>query len=435
MEVLQRMFVSEEHRRNAPLPKILYLQMDNCARENKNTALAAYLAWLIERGVFERIHVSYLPVGHTHNECDQLGSRLAVGVRWNGINTLEDFLEVLRGCVHPPPNVEVLDSVADVVGMLNPKRSTRWSGSRVHFFEGIMALEEMLPEGEKVPDGVSRRHTTTLHFLITRVLNAAGVMVPGVRTKPRFDKELWSEPFIPFKDCPSGLSLQNIPSMRRKPVLDLRLREIESGLLQCSFRISPAEHSANLVELAHLQDTGDRPFHWADGGRLRREDMFRARASGSNADAEAEELSLVMPEESVITTVHTMRVRRKRKHKGLAAPSTTILIGNFVAFFCLPDPTSAIKRHFGIGSVVRINKADSTIVIKWWNSTSKKPFKGWRSWCGKGKNQEVAHADVIVCRSDNAFWHGASTTRGRTIARHSRDTIQRGVRTSRRNLR
>jgi hypothetical protein len=84
IEVLQRIMKSVEDGlpRNQNLPKTLYLQMDNCSRENKNTAMFAYLSWLVERGVFDRVEVSFLPVGHTHNECDQCASRFSVGVRY-----------------------------------------------------------------------------------------------------------------------------------------------------------------------------------------------------------------------------------------------------------------------------------------------------------------------------------------------------------------
>ena len=54
---------------DGPLPETLYLQLDNCFRENKNTYLMAYLSWLIERGAFKNIFVSFLPTGprtHTH---------------------------------------------------------------------------------------------------------------------------------------------------------------------------------------------------------------------------------------------------------------------------------------------------------------------------------------------------------------------------------
>ena len=55
------------------LPDTLYLQFDNCIRENKNTAFT-YACWLVERGIFKEVFISFLPVGHTHFDCDALAA-------------------------------------------------------------------------------------------------------------------------------------------------------------------------------------------------------------------------------------------------------------------------------------------------------------------------------------------------------------------------
>ena len=57
IEVIQRVLKSEEAKRGS-LPKTLYLQLDNCTRENNNTAVSCFVSWLLERAVFERIEVS-----------------------------------------------------------------------------------------------------------------------------------------------------------------------------------------------------------------------------------------------------------------------------------------------------------------------------------------------------------------------------------------
>ena len=109
IEVLQRTLKRLEEKRGGKLPKTLFLQMDNCTRENKNTAVMAYLSWLVERGVFDKINVSFLPVGHTHNECDQVGSRYSIGVRHTTIGTREAMVEILEG--HPGGGVSACGCV------------------------------------------------------------------------------------------------------------------------------------------------------------------------------------------------------------------------------------------------------------------------------------------------------------------------------------
>ena len=80
VEVLQRTLKAEEARRGK-LPPIFNLQVDNCRGANKNTYLFGYLAWLVERGVFDVIYISFLPVGHTHNGPDRIASRISNAVR------------------------------------------------------------------------------------------------------------------------------------------------------------------------------------------------------------------------------------------------------------------------------------------------------------------------------------------------------------------
>lgn len=53
------------------LPPILFLQLDNCGKENKCNNFFAFLGQLIELKVFQEIHVNFLPVGHTHSDIDQ----------------------------------------------------------------------------------------------------------------------------------------------------------------------------------------------------------------------------------------------------------------------------------------------------------------------------------------------------------------------------
>ena len=48
------------------LPRKLYVQLDNCARENKNRYYIGILALLVKLGVVEEVLMSILMVGHTH---------------------------------------------------------------------------------------------------------------------------------------------------------------------------------------------------------------------------------------------------------------------------------------------------------------------------------------------------------------------------------
>ena len=71
------------------LPPVLYIQMDNTCRDNKNKYTLTFLALLVELGIFRKVNLwllsllcwyycallqvklGCLPVGHTHEDIDQ----------------------------------------------------------------------------------------------------------------------------------------------------------------------------------------------------------------------------------------------------------------------------------------------------------------------------------------------------------------------------
>ena len=60
-----------------PKAKVLFLQLDNVYRENKNTNLMKFMSYLVQYNYFEKIEVSFLIVGHTHNDLDQIFSLIS----------------------------------------------------------------------------------------------------------------------------------------------------------------------------------------------------------------------------------------------------------------------------------------------------------------------------------------------------------------------
>ena len=121
VETLYRTLKAEEERRGEEgLPRTLYLQLDNCFRENKNTYVVAYLCWLVERWVFDEIFLSFLPTGHTHFDPDQFASRISTAVRFSNVLTCEDYARKIRGCWGHQVPVEWVDDVMDHKQLFNP---------------------------------------------------------------------------------------------------------------------------------------------------------------------------------------------------------------------------------------------------------------------------------------------------------------------------
>jgi hypothetical protein len=54
------------------IPQVLYLQLDNTSRGNKYQIVFGYLSMLVEMGIFQKVKVGFLLVGHTHDHIDQM---------------------------------------------------------------------------------------------------------------------------------------------------------------------------------------------------------------------------------------------------------------------------------------------------------------------------------------------------------------------------
>lgn len=114
VETLHRFLIRK--RATGPLPPKLFLQLDNCSRENKNRYVMAYLEFLVANSVFSCVEAGFLPVGHTHEDIDQAFSRTSTRLRVTNAITLTDLHTALR---------KTFDGHAHVEHM---KRLANWSG-------------------------------------------------------------------------------------------------------------------------------------------------------------------------------------------------------------------------------------------------------------------------------------------------------------------
>jgi hypothetical protein len=171
IETLYRQLKAEETRRGGKLPPTCYLQLDNCIRENKNTYVVCWLAWLVERGAFNQIFLSFLPVGHTHFINDQVASRVSLSTKHTDITSVEKLEEVLTNCYSPRPNVEWVEDVADVRGLFNPKRGVRADGKQKKNHTFPKKTSRVLVQNNIATGIHSHTHTHTLTHSHTRAHN------------------------------------------------------------------------------------------------------------------------------------------------------------------------------------------------------------------------------------------------------------------------
>jgi hypothetical protein len=56
--------------RREKLPPVLRIQANDCGWENKNIYMFGLCAALVEQGYFKEVQLSFLIVGHTHEDID-----------------------------------------------------------------------------------------------------------------------------------------------------------------------------------------------------------------------------------------------------------------------------------------------------------------------------------------------------------------------------
>jgi hypothetical protein len=80
-----------------PLPKRLYLQLDNSVKDNNNRFIMAFCSLLTARGIFKEVTVGFLVVGHIHEDIDSYFSYLLKLLKQKNTYVLADFDEGLHG--------------------------------------------------------------------------------------------------------------------------------------------------------------------------------------------------------------------------------------------------------------------------------------------------------------------------------------------------
>ena len=67
IEILHRV-LQNVWKKDGKLPRTFYLQLDNTSKQCKNRYVLGFLGLLVEWGLVDTIILSFLPVGHTHED-------------------------------------------------------------------------------------------------------------------------------------------------------------------------------------------------------------------------------------------------------------------------------------------------------------------------------------------------------------------------------
>lgn len=241
VEVIHRMINSK--RREGPLPRKFYVQLDNCCRENKNRYLLSFLEMMVSLGVFDSVEVGFLPVGHTHEDVDQVFSQTSARLRVHDAITLQDLQYELRQT--NKGNVEIQ----------HLKRLVNWSK--------LCDTENCLRKIDRVTQW--RYFLFTKDPACTHTVDVKPLLTKCFVKKQAVDQ--WQDMFkSDIGTNPRGI-LRYCPDLRKTPPLQIDCpdgkEQVTKRLISEEGRINNTEKMIELYELRdHIFSARTDAFHW-----------------------------------------------------------------------------------------------------------------------------------------------------------------------------
>ena len=129
------------------LAPLLLVQMDNCAKYNKSEYNTLFWSALTAKGVFREVMVSFLIVGHTHEDVDAIFERFGQRLKIENCHTLSDLMASFMTDGEPTIVPSLIYEVADfkewVKGYYNEFGQDRFIGhSKANQFRFTWTLKE-----------------------------------------------------------------------------------------------------------------------------------------------------------------------------------------------------------------------------------------------------------------------------------------------------
>ncbi|KAL3690578.1 hypothetical protein R1sor_016887 [Riccia sorocarpa] len=133
-------------RRLMMLPPNLYIQLDNSAKDNKNWTVMAFCSELVAKGCCKTITMSFLVVGHTHEDVDAFFSKVNAAQAGKSIESLPHFLKVVHNAqsskayprlIHEVANYKrhVVDYVVKIEGQSAPVAFKFWMRDNILVYQ------------------------------------------------------------------------------------------------------------------------------------------------------------------------------------------------------------------------------------------------------------------------------------------------------------
>ena len=195
--------------REGQLPPTLYVQLDNTSKQCKGRYVLGFLGCLVEWGVFTEVVLSFLPVGHTHEDIDQFFSCVARYLRKHNARSRGEMLTCIANSYHTKlGRAPITDNIENAANISD------WLDQNSFLHDTKKRTRKTRPQS-----GISKFHV----FKFTRV---QGVTVMQVKqwNSTAEQKDPWralveSERYHTlFAKPPKVTDLQSVPAAQRKDV-------------------------------------------------------------------------------------------------------------------------------------------------------------------------------------------------------------------------
>jgi hypothetical protein len=280
IQCIWQVIVEEYVRNDGGLPSVLFLQLDNTTRQNKGRFVLAFLKLLVEHGVFERIYVCFLPVGHTHEDIDQMFSRIAIALRGRNMLSRMEMTRVIR-------------------------QAFKFEGTSaiVKHWESIGNIRDWLEQFITCPVGVMKYR----HFRVARSENRK-VMIQ-CRLKMRLDMEedwrgiadnthrtFFFKSQFGIPDLWLAVTNGDIPNARKRPTTADQIKDMRGTLAKLSLAL-PSFCDADKQDCESIVDLFEAPpipFEWSKPAIKKLMGQGGGRSADAGASVAQQELRVSM---------------------------------------------------------------------------------------------------------------------------------------------
>lgn len=177
-----------------PLPPTLRIQLDNCYRENKNRYMLAFLAHLVQLRVFKEIILSFLVVGHTHEDIDQRFSVFSKGLVKKKYRDLIELQEQIKSCYkNNIPETTVINRVIDFSSYYENFSINISGHSKPHVFKFTLENDEVVMIPKKY-------HSSTHDDPAVHILRGNVVGYPTIIESREFEEKYYKDVRSTFND-------------------------------------------------------------------------------------------------------------------------------------------------------------------------------------------------------------------------------------------